>query len=142
MGAKVDTTTSRLITSLDTDAAVQSWIDTEVNHKMPTYSMGTIIKINESSSGLFDLLVNFSFNTFDIYSQLNQFHHLGYQIPSSVLLEYQKVNQLYPLATGVYDHIQLLNKIFNHDLRSKYGESYGFSLARKSKSRFCTKRDS
>lgn len=129
MGAKVDTTTSRLITSLDTDAAVQSWIDTEVNHKMPTYNMGTIIKINESSSGLFDLLVNFSFNTFDIYSQLNQFHHLGYQIPSSVLLEYQKVNQLYPLATGVYDHIQLLNKIFNHDLRSKHGESYGFLIS-------------
>ncbi|RCK58006.1 Dynein heavy chain, cytoplasmic [Candida viswanathii] len=141
MGTKIDTTTNKLISSLEPSTAIQIWIDNEVKQNLPTYNMDAVVKINESSSGQFDLVVNFNFKFFDIYRQLNQLHHLGYSIPSSVLLEFLKINQLYPIATGIYDHIQLLSKIFSRDLNSAHGESFGFLVEAQIKKVDATLRD-
>lgn len=129
VGTKIDTTTNKLLESLDPVTAINKWVDEEVNQNLPSANLGKIFTVSENSHERFDLNINFNFQIFEIYRQLNQLYNLGFSLPSLIILQFKKINQLYPITNIIKDHVQLLNKLFNIDLQEGYGKAFGFLVA-------------
>ncbi|EMG45477.1 ro-1 Dynein heavy chain [Candida maltosa Xu316] len=124
LGAKIEATTNKLISSMDPNIFIQNWVDAvQAQSPADTSTLGTVVKVPEN---LFDLTVNFNFKVFDIYNQLNQLQHLSYTVPNSVLSGYKRIHQLYPVTVGINDHVNLLNRLTKFEMTSAYGKDFGF----------------
>ncbi|RLV89834.1 Dynein heavy chain cytoplasmic [Spathaspora sp. JA1] len=123
-GVKIDTTSNKIIGNLNPQIVYNKWME-EINQHTTVENLGRVIDI-VNSNNKFDLVINFNYTLLERYEQLTQLSSLGFDVSSTIIMQYGKIYQLHPLAIGLRDHVNLLVKLFES---SNYGQTFAFLLS-------------
>ncbi|EGV61784.1 hypothetical protein CANTEDRAFT_131278 [Yamadazyma tenuis ATCC 10573] len=77
---------------------------------------GNVFKISNNS----DLLLNFNPEFLGLRDNLKFFRAIGFKIPVTILLEFQKLNRLLPMINDLKENILTVKRIFDITLRKEY----------------------
>lgn len=105
LGSKIETELNGLIGTLNPEQFILNWltsIQLKVNFE------GKVVKITDES----DIFVNFDYSLIGVLLQLNQIVNLGFKVPVNILIQFKKIEKLYPLIVELIQNITLLKSLF------------------------------
>ena len=112
LGIRIDQKISTFMKILDTSKVFDDWLNVQTNKILNLEKGGPAIKIIQTGKeNNFDLVLNFDFALVQVSQDLRELSCLGFKVPVSLLIQFKKVNKIYPLIVGLLQHIKILKNV-------------------------------
>jgi dynein heavy chain 1 len=114
LGIRIDQKISTFMKILDTNKVFDDWLSVQTSRIMNLQKGGPAIKIIQTGKeNNFDLVLNFDFSLVQVSQDLPDLSCLGFKVPVSLLIQFKKVDKIYPLIVGLLQHIKILKSVVN-----------------------------
>lgn len=128
IGTRIESKLTNFTNKLNPLKLCQDWIESIHGKILQLEKNGFVVKIiSTAKENEFDLILNFDSSLVDECHQIHELISLGYKVPTNTIINYGKVNKLYPFIVGLLQQIRILKHISTFQLISN-GLNYAFLL--------------